>query len=323
MKIRKQNGLTLVGFAIVLVLVVFFAYVAMRIVPLYLEYNAVVSALNDLQREPGAASMSPQKIKNNISNRLWVSYSSENVKREHIRITRSNGIKVRIAYEVRRPLLGNIDLILSFDRSVGALTHRSLGANNNERLEFLGDSVLNLVISSRLYELHSEAQEGDLSRMRARLVRGVTLSEIASSIELGKHLKLGEGEMKSGGFRRASILADAFEALLGAIFLDGGYAVCRTEILRLFDPLIEGLPDIEDLKDAKTRLQEWLQARGRPLPEYDHFREEGADHAKQFHVQCKIPDGAISVEAVGNSRRKAEQAAAKDMLGKLQVNGST
>jgi len=174
-----------------------------------------------------------------------------------------------------------------------------------------------------LYELHSEAQEGDLSRMRARLVRGVTLSEIASSIELGKHLKLGEGEMKSGGFRRASILADAFEALLGAIFLDGGYAVCRTEILRLFDPLIESLPDIEDLKDAKTRLQEWLQARGRPLPEYDHFREEGADHAKQFHVQCKIPDGAISVEAVGNSRRKAEQAAAKDMLGKLQVNGST
>ncbi len=205
----------------------------------------------------------------------------------------------------------------------GALTHRSLGANNNERLEFLGDSVLNLVISSRLYELHSEAQEGDLSRMRARLVRGVTLSEIASSIELGKHLKLGEGEMKSGGFRRASILADAFEALLGAIFLDGGYAVCRTEILRLFDPLIASLPDIEDLKDAKTRLQEWLQARGRPLPEYDHFREEGADHAKQFHVQCKIPDDSISVEAIGNSRRKAEQAAAKDMLGKLQLNGST
>jgi len=129
----------------------------------------------------------------------------------------------------------------------GALTHRSLGANNNERLEFLGDSVLNLVISSRLYELHSEAQEGDLSRMRARLVRGVTLSEIASSIELGKYLKLGEGEMKSGGFRRASILADAFEALLGAIFLDGGYAVCRTEILRLFDPLINFMFNVKFL----------------------------------------------------------------------------
>ena len=118
MKIRKQNGLTLVGFAIVLVLVVFFAYVGMRIVPLYLEYNAVVSTLNQLQKKPGAAQMSPEKIKRNISNSLWVSYSANNVKREHIKITRSNGIRVRIAYEVRRPLLGNIDLILSFDRSV-------------------------------------------------------------------------------------------------------------------------------------------------------------------------------------------------------------
>ena len=203
-----------------------------------------------------------------------------------------------------------------------ALTHRSVGANNNERLEFLGDSVLNLVISSRLYELRPEAQEGDLSRMRARLVRGVTLSEIAASIELGKHLKLGEGEMKSGGFRRASILADAFEALIGAIFLDGGYAVCRDEVLRLFDPLIEALPDIEELKDAKTRLQEWLQARGRPLPEYDHFREEGAEHAKRFYVQCNIPGESRTVEAVGDSRRKAEQTAAREILDLLKSNGS-
>jgi len=201
-----------------------------------------------------------------------------------------------------------------------ALTHRSLGANNNERLEFLGDSVLNLVISSRLYDVYPDAQEGDLSRMRARLVRGVSLSDVASSIGLGQHLKLGEGEMKTGGFRRTSILADAYEALIGAIFLDGGYASCQTEILRLFDPLIENLPDVEELKDAKTRLQEWLQARGRPLPVYDHFREEGADHAKKFYVQCKITDGPISVEAAGDSRRKAEQAAAKDMLGKLQAN---
>jgi len=203
-----------------------------------------------------------------------------------------------------------------------ALTHRSLGAKNNERLEFLGDSVLNLVISSRLYELHPDAQEGDLSRMRARLVRGVSLSDIAASIGLGQHLKLGEGEMKSGGFRRESILADAFEALLGAIFLDGGYKACRSEILRLFDPLIEDLPDVEDLKDAKTRLQEWLQARGRPLPEYSLMREEGADHAKIFHVQCKIPDDGHSVEAAGNSRRKAEQAAAGHLLEHIQTNRS-
>jgi len=209
------------------------------------------------------------------------------------------------------------------DLLTGALTHRSLGVNNNERLEFLGDSVLNLVISSRLFEVHPEAPEGDLSRMRARLVRGVTLSDIAASIDLGKHLKLGEGEMKSGGFRRASILADAFEALIGAIFLDGGYAACRDEILRLFDPLIEALPDVEDLKDAKTRLQEWLQARGRPLPEYQHFREEGADHAKRFHVKCYIPDEAQSVDAVGDSRRKAEQIAAAGILELLQSNGTT
>lgn len=202
----------------------------------------------------------------------------------------------------------------------GALTHRSVGANNNERLEFLGDSVLNLVISSRLYEVHPEAQEGDLSRMRARLVRGVSLSELASSIGLGKHLNLGEGEMKSGGFRRASILADAFEALIGAIFLDGGYSACQTEILQLFDPLIEDLPDVEQLKDAKTRLQEWLQARGRPLPEYLLMREEGADHAKKFHIQCKISDDANSVEAVGDSRRKAEQAAAGKILEQLKTS---
>jgi Tfp pilus assembly major pilin PilA len=118
MKIRKQNGLTLIGFAIVLMLVVFFAYVAMRIVPLYLEYNAVISTLNQLQKTPGAASMSPPKLKQQITNSLWVSYSANNIKREHIKISRSNGVKVRIVYEVRRPLVGNIDLMLSFDRSV-------------------------------------------------------------------------------------------------------------------------------------------------------------------------------------------------------------
>ncbi len=195
-----------------------------------------------------------------------------------------------------------------------ALTHRSVGARNNERLEFLGDSVLNLVISSRLYELRPDAQEGDLSRMRARLVRGLSLAEVASGIGLGKQLNLGESELKSGGFRRSSILADAFEALLGAIYIEGGYEACRLVILDLFDPLIANLPDPEELKDPKTRLQEWLQARARPLPEYALLREEGADHAKQFHVSCEIPDDRTAVEATGNSRRKAEQAAAAKVL---------
>jgi ribonuclease-3 len=199
-----------------------------------------------------------------------------------------------------------------------ALTHRSRGAINYERLEFLGDSVLNLVISSRLFELKPDAQEGDLSRMRARLVRGESLTDIASGLGLGKQLKLGEGEMKSGGFRRASILADAFEALLGAIFLDSDYASCRHVILDLFDPLIEKLPGIEELKDAKTRLQEWLQGRGSPLPEYTLLREEGADHVKKFYVQCTITDDGSMVEASGSSRRRAEQAAAAKMLELLQ-----
>jgi len=199
-----------------------------------------------------------------------------------------------------------------------ALTHRSRGALNYERLEFLGDSVLNLVISSRLFELKPDAQEGDLSRMRARLVRGESLTDIASGLGLGKQLLLGEGEMKSGGFRRASILADAFEALLGAIFLDSNYAGCRNVILDLFDPLIEKLPGIEELKDAKTRLQEWLQGRGSPLPEYTLLREEGADHVKKFHVQCRIVDDGSKVEASGSSRRRAEQAAAAKMLDLLQ-----
>ena len=199
-----------------------------------------------------------------------------------------------------------------------ALTHRSRGASNYERLEFLGDSVLNLVVSSRLFELKPGASEGDLSRMRARLVRGESLTEIASDLALGKQLNLGEGEMKSGGFRRASILADAFEALLGAIFLDSDYAICRAVILDLFDPLIEKLPGIEELKDAKSRLQEWLQGRGRPLPEYTLLREEGADHVKKFHVQCRIADDGSLMEASGSSRRRAEQAAAAKMLELLQ-----
>jgi ribonuclease-3 len=195
-----------------------------------------------------------------------------------------------------------------------ALTHRSAGSGNYERLEFLGDSVLSMVVSMRLYETHPQASEGDLSRMRARLVRGSTLSEVAAALGLGKQVSLGEGEQKSGGFRRASILADAFEALLGAIFIDGGYAACRDVILRLFDPLVANLPDAEDLKDPKTRLQEWLQARGRPLPEYSLEAEEGAEHSKKFRVACRLPDDGTAVEADGGSRRKAEQAAAAKLL---------
>jgi len=157
--------------------------------------------------------------------------------------------------------------------------------------------------------------------MRARLVRGVSLSDVASSIGLGQHLKLGEGEMKTGGFRRTSILADAYEALIGAIFLDGGYASCQTEILRLFDPLIENLPDVEELKDAKTRLQEWLQARKLSLPIYDLVSVTGKDHRQKFVVSCTVNELSQTTEGDSTSRRKAEQRAASAMLGMLSGEG--
>jgi len=198
-----------------------------------------------------------------------------------------------------------------------ALTHRSIGSGNNERLEFLGDSVLSMVISARLFELHPQASEGDLTKMRARLVRGTTLAEIAGNLGLGRQVMMDTGVMKSGGFRNASILADSFEAVLGAIFLDGGYPACRTVILDQFSPLIESLPSVDQLKDPKTRLQEWLQARARPLPVYELEFEEGAAHAKTFYVSCTLEDSMRS-EANGSSRSAAEQAAAVKILEQLQ-----
>jgi ribonuclease-3 len=200
-----------------------------------------------------------------------------------------------------------------------ALTHRSAGSVNYERLEFLGDSVLSAVIAARLFERHPEASEGDMSRMRARLVRGSTLADIAAGMDLGRHVQLGEGERKSGGFRRSSILADTYEAVLGAIFLDGGFAACRAVILDRFDPLIDALPAIDELKDPKTRLQEWLQARGRPLPEYLLLEESGADHQKSFRVACRLADAELQTEQTGASRRKAEQAAAARMVAQLEA----
>ena len=199
-----------------------------------------------------------------------------------------------------------------------ALTHRSVGPLNYERMEFLGDSILSLVVSQRLFEKFPNASEGDLSRMRARIVRGKTLSDVAAGIGLGKQLVLGPGERKSGGSRRSSILADALEAILGAVLLDGGYPACSRVIGALFFPLIDTLPSADQLKDSKTKLQEWLQARAQPLPHYRLVREQGADHAKSFYVECELDDGRHSVTAVAGSRRKAEQLAAAELLLSLQ-----
>ena len=203
-----------------------------------------------------------------------------------------------------------------------ALTHKSVSRKNYERLEFLGDSLLNVVVSTRLYEFFPDAPEGDLSRMRARIVRGRTLSDLAAGLSLGNYLNLGEGERKSGGTKRSSILADALEALFGAIYLDGGYVACRDVIVELCDPLIRSLPAVEELKDNKTRLQEWLQSGGHALPEYELIREEGADHAKTFHILCRIQALELEVVATGNSRRKAEQSAAGELLSRISSPGA-
>ncbi len=195
-----------------------------------------------------------------------------------------------------------------------ALTHRSAGRLNYERLEFLGDSALSLVVSRRLFDVRPEDDEGSLSRLRSRVVRRETLARVAREIGLGQHIRLGRDQLQTGGHRRSSILADVLEAVIGAVYMDGGFEACESVLLAVFDPVIQGLPDGESLKDPKTRLQEWLQARGRPLPEYELVREEGADHAKHFHVRCRLTDMDISAEADGSSRRAAEQAAAKSVL---------
>jgi ribonuclease III len=195
-----------------------------------------------------------------------------------------------------------------------ALTHRSASGRNNERLEFLGDAVLNLVIARHLFLAFPAASEGDLSRLRARVVSAEPLAEIAAGLGLGDELQLGSGELKTGGFRRQSILADALEAICGALFLDGGLQAAEDVIRGLFGPRIAALPAPETLKDAKTRLQEYLQSRGYALPRYVVDRTEGEAHAQTFHVTCDVAALGRQSQGSGSSRRRAEQEAAERIL---------
>jgi len=202
-----------------------------------------------------------------------------------------------------------------------AVTHRSAGGRNNERLEFLGDAVLGLVIADALYRQLGALAEGDLSRLRASLVNRDTLAELGQELVLGELLLLGPGERKSGGFRRKSILADAIEALLGAVYLDGGYDAARGLVLRLFAGRLQNLPDPEQLKDAKTRLQEYLQGRGLALPVYEMLEVRGKAHEQLFVVGCEIAALGITTQGVGRSRRLAEQQAAEQGLQAAQAKG--
>lgn len=199
-----------------------------------------------------------------------------------------------------------------------ALTHRSAGSPNNERLEFLGDALVNLLIAEVLHARSARADEGMLTRARAQLVRESALAEVARSLDLGACLLLGPGELKSGGHRRESILADALEALVGAIYLDAGFDACRAVVLPWFEPLLARLEIGRIEKDPKTRLQEWLQGRQHPLPEYRLVGAEGEEHDRTFRVACLLPHSGLEAEGAGGSRRQAEQNAAAAALAMLE-----
>ncbi len=201
-----------------------------------------------------------------------------------------------------------------------ALTHRSYAHENNERLEFLGDAVLSCIIGEELYKLFPRAQEGQLSRLRAYLVRGTTLAEVARALGLGEALLLGQGELKSGGADRKSILENALEALIGAIYLDSDLATCRGCVERWYAERLQNLSLNDNVRDAKSFLQEWAQAAGHDMPCYEVLKIEGAEHCQTFHVRCEIQALSQAAEAQGTNRKMAEQAAAGQLIQQLGLN---
>ncbi|GAB7535308.1 ribonuclease III [Burkholderia sp. 3C] len=217
-------------------------------------------------------------------------------------------LESRLRYEFR-----NAELLRQ------ALTHRSHSATHNERLEFLGDSVLNCAVAALLFQRFSKLDEGDLSRVRANLVKQQSLYEIAQALNISEGLRLGEGELRSGGFRRPSILADAFEAIIGAVFLDGGFEAAQGVIKRLYIPILDHIDPRTLGKDAKTLLQEYLQGHKIALPTYTVVATHGAAHNQQFEVECTVPKLEIKVSGSGASRRAAEQAAAKKALDEVMA----
>jgi len=209
----------------------------------------------------------------------------------------------RLAYQFNQPALLK-----------QALTHRSYASTNNERLEFLGDGVLNFIVAHQLYQRFQKLPEGDLSRLRAQLVKEATLFEIAQTLEIGDLLNLGEGELKSAGWRRPSILSDALEAIIGAAYLDGGFSSAEALVLKLYEERLDNIDPKAIDKDAKSKLQEYLQSRKIDLPEYNVSAIEGEAHAQTFKVSCSIQKLNVTALGEGTSRRNAEQEAAKVAL---------
>ncbi|MCS5595009.1 MAG: ribonuclease III [Porticoccaceae bacterium] len=204
------------------------------------------------------------------------------------------------------------------DLLILALSHRSVATENNERLEFLGDSILGLVVTDFLYREFPQAREGDLSRMRSHIVRGESLAEVAKQLALGPDLLLGSGEMKSGGHRRDSILGDTVEALIGAVYLDRGVEAAREIVTAWFQSFFDSALQAQPVKDAKTTLQEWLQHRNKPLPDYQLVSTGGEAHSRLFTVSCKIGAVETAMTATASSRRRAEQMVAEQLLEEVE-----
>lgn len=228
---------------------------------------------------------------------------------KRIMVTKSTrALERRIGYQFKNPDLLKL-----------ALSHRSYSGKNNERLEFLGDSIVNFVIAEALFSHFPNAREGQMSRLRARLVKGVTLAEIAREFELGEYLLLGSGELKSGGYRRESILADALESVIGAMYLDSSFEECKSKVLSWYHHRLDQLSLQDTQKDPKTRLQEYLQAQQQALPQYEVVSVEGEPHAQTFTVECAVEGVEEMTIGVGSSRRIAEQQAAGKALKLLGV----
>ena len=216
-------------------------------------------------------------------------------------------LEERLQYQFRVPELLSL-----------ALSHRSCGSSNNERLEFLGDSILGVTVTDFLYHQFPQAREGDLSRMRSQIVRAESLAQVAKKLQLGPELSLGPGEMKSGGQRRDSILGDTVEALIGAVYLDTGIDAARGAVNNWFKELLAAASDAQPVKDAKTALQEWLQQRSKPVPQYELVNTGGEAHSRLFTVSCKIDQVNKTISATASSRRKAEQLVAEQLLSELE-----
>lgn len=219
-----------------------------------------------------------------------------------------HGLQHRLGYEFKTPALLQL-----------ALTHRSHGASNNERLEFLGDSILNFIVGEALFKRFADVREGQLSRLRSQLVKGETLAEIAREFELGECLILGEGEMKSGGKSRDSILADTVEALIGAIYTETDFETCRTRVLTWYADRLASLTVDTTAKDAKSQLQEYLQGLRKPLPEYEVVEAAGESHAQIFTIECRVVLLKQPVRAQASNRREAEKLAATEVLRLLNI----